>query len=168
MKRLIRTSLALSAATILTVLSAPAMRAQMAPKAEPPAAKHKMVPGDDIKWGPAPPSLPPGAQAAVLDGDPSQPGLFAIRLKFPAGYSVAPHWHPTDEHVTVLSGSLRMGMGDTVDDASMHALKAHAYKKMPAKASHYVKVPVETVIQVMAMGPFEVTYVDPMNDPRKK
>ena len=65
----------------------------------------KIVPPQEIKWGPAPAMLPPGAEAAVLFGDPNEEGLFVLRLKFPAGYSVAPHTHPVDEIVTVISGT---------------------------------------------------------------
>ncbi|HXG54524.1 MAG TPA: cupin domain-containing protein [Vicinamibacterales bacterium] len=164
-----RTSLALSAAAILATLSSPGLGAQAAP-AQPAAAPgaHVMVGTHNIKWGPAPPSLPAGAQAAILDGDPGKPGLYIIRLKFPAGYKVPPHWHPTDEHVTLLAGSAMMGMGDKADEASMHKWDAGTYAKMPARASHYVTATTETIVQVTGMGPFEVTYVDPMNDPRKK
>ncbi len=72
---------------------------------------HTMVVPNDIKWGPAPNVLPAGAQAAVLFGDPTKEGLFALRLKFPAGYSIPPHTHPVDEVVTVISGTGNLGMG---------------------------------------------------------
>ena len=74
------------------------------------------------KWGPASPALPPGAQMAVLAGDPGSEGPFVIRIKLPAGYRVPPHWHPVDEHVTIISGTLQLGMGDKFDAASMRAL----------------------------------------------
>ena len=76
---------------------------------------HTIVSPQDIKWGPAPAVLPPGAEAAVLFGDPSKEGLFVLRLKFPEGYRVAPHTHPVDEVVTVISGTFSMGMGETAD-----------------------------------------------------
>ena len=58
----------------------------------------------EIKWGPAPPVVPKGAEAAVLDGDPFKDGSFyTLRLKMPDGYKIPPHWHPTDENVTVLT-----------------------------------------------------------------
>jgi quercetin dioxygenase-like cupin family protein len=146
----------------------PVKQASGAPKAAPAAAAHVMLGPDEMKWGPAPPSLPPGAQAAVLDGDPTKPGLFVVRLKFPDGYKVAPHWHPTDEHVSVISGSLALGVGDKADDGSMHTLKAGAYAKMPRRVHHSAKATGETVVQLTAMGPFEITYVNPQDDPRKK
>src|SRR6266852_4799154 len=62
---------------------------------------------DEIQWGAPPPFLEPGAQFAVLEGDPAQAGLYTIRAKLPDGYKIKPHWHPTAEHVTVLSGTLK-------------------------------------------------------------
>ena len=64
----------------------------------------------DAKWSPAPPFLPKGAQIAVLEGDPSKPGLYAVRLKFPEHYAIPAHSHPTNEHVVVTSGALVFGM----------------------------------------------------------
>ena len=146
--------------------------AQKKPSAPPPppkpAATHVMIAPDQVKWGPAPPALPPGAQAAVIDGDPAKPGGFSIRVKFPDGYVVPPHWHPTTENVMILAGTLMVGVGDKMDDASMHALSAGAYAKMPAKTRHYVRAKGETTIHVYGTGPFEVNYVNPKDDPRKK
>src|SRR6185436_357991 len=70
----------------------------------------------DVKWGPGPDALPPGAQLAVMAGDPAAKGFVSLRAKMPAGYKVPPHWHPTDEHVTVLEGTFLLGQGDTVDE----------------------------------------------------
>jgi quercetin dioxygenase-like cupin family protein len=81
------------------------------------------VQATEIKWGPAPPVLPAGAKMAVLSGDPAGTGLVTIRLKMPAGYKIPPHWHPTDEHVTVISGSLALGMGDVIDEGKSKVLK---------------------------------------------
>lgn len=132
------------------------------------AGQHVMVLPDQIKWGPAPPSLPSGAQAAVIDGDPATAGMFTIRVKFPDGYAVPPHSHPTDEYVTVLSGTLMAGLGDKADAGAMHTLAAGGFAKMPGRTNHYVRAKGETVIQVSGMGPFVVNYVNPNDDPRKK
>jgi hypothetical protein len=134
--------------------------------AAPPA--HVMTNDADLKWGPGPDSLPAGAQMAVIDGDPSKTGAFVLRAKLPDGYKVPPHWHPTDEGVTVLSGSLMAGIGEKWDEASMKTLTGGGFARMPKKTAHYVMAKGETVIQVHAMGPFEVTYVNPKDDPRKK
>ena len=91
--------------SVVFVATSSAGRAQ-APAAAP---SHAGVTPRDMKWAPAPPALPPGAQAVVLAGDPGKEGIFVIRLKLPAGYRVPPHWHPSDELVTVLSGTLQVG-----------------------------------------------------------
>ena len=130
---------------------------------------HVVITPDQLKWGPPPPALPPGAQVAVLDGDPAQAGVpFAIRIKFPDGYKVAPHWHPTDENVVVLSGTFMVGLGDKMDIAAMHTMAAGSYTKMPQRTNHYAMAKGETVIQLYGVGPFQVTYVNPDDDPRKK
>ena len=162
---------ALAALALVATSGALPALAQSKPAEKPQAAarpQHHMVTPDQVKWGPAPPSLPPGAQAAIMDGDPTKPGFFTIRVKFPDGYAVPPHWHPTDEYVTVLSGTLMAGMGDKADAASMHTLTAGGFVRMPRRATHYVRAKGETVIQVMGTGPFVVNYVNAADDPRKK
>jgi quercetin dioxygenase-like cupin family protein len=148
-------------ASVLTVGALRAVTAQQPPK-------HTAINTADLKWGAGPPGLPPGAQLAVLEGDPSKAGQFAIRLKVPDGYKVPPHWHPTDERVVVLQGTLLLGLGDKVDMPSMHTLTAGAYARMPAKTNHYAAAKGETTFQVSGMGPFEITYLNPTDDPRKK
>ncbi|MCA1603213.1 MAG: cupin domain-containing protein [Acidobacteria bacterium] len=131
-------------------------------------AAHVMVTPDQVKWGPAPPSLPAGAQMAVLEGDPSKAGApFAIRAKFPDGYRVPPHWHPTDERVVVLQGALGLGLGEKFDPVAGHELPVGTYAVMPKGVRHFAWAKGETVIQVSGMGPFEVNYVNPADDPRK-
>ena len=134
-----------------------------------PAPSHVMVAAADLKWGPAPPGLPPGSQVAVLAGDPSQAGsAFVMRAKFPDGYKVPPHWHPTDENVTVISGSFLIGMGEKMDESSMKALGPGGFVRMGKKTPHYAMSKGETIIQIHATGPFEITYINPNDDPRKK
>jgi quercetin dioxygenase-like cupin family protein len=139
------------------------------PKAKPGPVKHTVLNASDMQWGPAPDSLPAGAQMSVLDGDPSKPGLpFVIRAKFPDGYKVPPHWHPSDEHVSVISGALMVGVGDKWDDAKMTTLNPGGYAKLPKMHHHFAGAKGETVIQIHAVGPFAITYVNPNDDPRKK
>jgi quercetin dioxygenase-like cupin family protein len=126
------------------------------------------VQADEIKWGPAPPVLPAGAKIAVLSGDPAGTGLVTIRLKMPAGYKIPPHWHPTDEHVTVISGSLALGMGDVLDKTQSKTLKAGGYGVAPANMHHFAWTKTGAVIQVHMMGPFKITYVNPADDPSQK
>ena len=130
---------------------------------------HILLNPDQVKWGPAPPALPPGAQMAVIDGDPSQAGgLFTIRAKLPNGYKIAPHWHPTDEHVTVLKGVFVMGVGEKFTEAGAHELGKGGYAKMPKGVRHYAWAKGETEIQVSGIGPFEVNYVNAADDPRNQ
>jgi quercetin dioxygenase-like cupin family protein len=129
---------------------------------------HTSVSPPNIKWEPAPAILPPGAQAAVLFGDPSREGLFVLRLKFPAGYSVAPHMHPVDEVVTVISGTFNVGMGETVDRRKAQSLPAGGFHALPPGMAHYVFMEEETVIQISTNGPWGLTYINPKDDPRQK
>ena len=138
------------------------------PAEHPPAAHAPMLNAADLKWGPAPPAFNPGAQMVVLDGDPSKPGPFVLRVKFPDGFKVMPHWHPTDENVTIVSGTLNAGMGEKWDDAAMKTFTAGGFARMPKKTPHYVMAKGETVVQVHATGPFVLTYVNPKDDPRQK
>jgi quercetin dioxygenase-like cupin family protein len=131
------------------------------------ADDHVAVNPDQLKWGPAPPALPKGAQLAVLSGDPGKQGLYVIRLKVPAGYKVQPHVHPTDENVTVLSGTFHIGMGDKFDDKKGTALKAGGFGITPKGMQHYAWFNEESIIQIHGMGPFAITYVNPADDPRK-
>lgn len=128
---------------------------------------HVMVMPAELNWVDAPPGLPAGAKVAVLSGDPSKEGLFSIRLKFPANYIIPAHSHPTDEHVSVLSGTLALGMGDKLDNKKMKSLSAGGYALLPHNMNHYAMAKVETIIQLYGMGPFAITYVNPADDPRK-
>ncbi len=130
------------------------------------SAAQAQMNSKDLKWGPAPPGLPAGAQAAVLSGDPTKEGMFTIRLKFPANYSVAPHQHPTDELVTVIEGQGSFGMGDTLDKAKATTLTQSGYIAMPAKMNHYAFTTTGATIQITSHGPFAITYVNPADDPR--
>jgi quercetin dioxygenase-like cupin family protein len=152
------------AAAVAALAQAPTKK----PVSHPASAKHSMVNAADLKWGPAPPGLPPGAQAAVVDGDPTKPGPFVMRAKFPDGYKVPPHSHPIDENLTVLSGSLSLGTGDSVDAGTMTALGPGAFARMPRNVHHYATAKGETIFQLHGMGPFAITYVNPNDDPRKK
>ena len=129
---------------------------------------HTIVSPQEIKWGPAPAVLPPGAEAAVLFGDPSKEGLFALRLKLPEGYSVPPHTHPVDEVVTVISGTFSLGMGETADQSNAQPLPAGSFFALPPGMAHYVFIDEETVIQISTIGPWGLTYINPEDDPRPK
>jgi quercetin dioxygenase-like cupin family protein len=129
---------------------------------------HTAVHADAVQWGPAPPSLPPGAQAAVLLGSPAKEGPFVLRLKFPAGFTVPPHRHSKDELVTVISGKFGIASGEKLDRAAFKSLPPASFVHLPAGMPHYATADGETVVQINGVGPFDVTYVDPKDDPRKK
>ena len=126
-----------------------------------------IVQPNSLKWGPAPPSLPKGAQIAVVSGDPSKEGPFVFRSKVPAGYKVPAHMHPADENVTVLSGTVDIGMGDKLDPKKGEAVKAGGFFHMPKGMHHYASFSQETIIQFNGIGPFEIIYVNAADDPRK-
>ncbi len=130
--------------------------------------KHIVVTPENIAWDQAPPSLPPGAQVMILDGDPAAPGLFAMRVKFPSNYRIPPHWHPADEHVTVLSGTLHVAMGDQFDTTQGDALHAGAYAVMPAHEHHYAWTAEEAVVQLHGIGPWQINYLNGSDDPRNQ
>ncbi len=131
------------------------------------SSNNAAVNADMVKWSAGPPFLPPGAQIVVLDGDPGKPVRITLRLKFPAGYQIPAHWHPTQEDVTVLSGSLNVGMGKVLSKKGDTLLKAGGFVALPARMNHYVWTDEETVVQVHLQGPFAITYADPATDPRK-
>jgi quercetin dioxygenase-like cupin family protein len=121
---------------------------------------------ESLKWQDAPASLPPGAKIALLEGDPSKPGPFVVRFRFPNGYRVAPHTHPKPERVTVISGVLRIGMGAKYDASKTEAMPAGTFGTWPAGMKHYGWFQGETVIQLHGEGPWTVNYLDPADDPR--
>jgi ChrR-like protein with cupin domain len=127
---------------------------------------HVVLTAAEVKWGEPPPALPKGAMFAVVSGDPGKAGPFTIRLKMPAGYKIAPHWHPTDEHGTVLSGSFALGMGEKFDSAALKVLPAGGYGFLPAEMRHFAMAKTATIVQVHGMGPFVLNYVNPADDPR--
>jgi quercetin dioxygenase-like cupin family protein len=129
---------------------------------------HKVVPADAIEWGPAPASLPPGAQAAALLGHPTQPGPFVLRLKFPAGFTIPPHRHSKDEFVTVISGAFAVAAGERLDRTAAKPLPAGSFVHLPAGMAHYAMAAEPTVVQINGVGPFDVQYIDPKDDPRKQ
>jgi len=129
---------------------------------------HRIVAANEIKWSPAPPSIPPGAQAAVLYGDPSKDGMFALRLKLPKGYALAPHTHPKPEIVTVISGTFRLGMGETAERSKAQPLGAGSFFALHPGMAHFAFADEDTVIQLNSTGPWTLTYVNPNDDPRKK
>lgn len=125
---------------------------------------------DQMKWGPPPPFVAPGAQLAVLEGDPgANSGDFTVRLKMPAGYKIAPHWHPKRENVTVISGNFKVGMGDKWDDSKLATFAPGSFAYLDPEMHHYAQAgDGETIVQVHGMSPLQFNYVNPDDDPSKK
>jgi quercetin dioxygenase-like cupin family protein len=119
--------------------------------------KAVVVTPDATQWGPAPATLPAGAKLAVLDGDPTKPGLFTMRLSVPDGYRIPPHFHPVDEHVTVISGNFQVGMGDSFDASKLSTLPAGTFGMIPAGMRHFAQAKGATVLQLHGTGPWKLT-----------
>jgi quercetin dioxygenase-like cupin family protein len=125
----------------------------------------------DAKWNPAPPLIPKGAEIAVLDGDPTKPAPYAVRLRFPPHYAIPAHSHPTDEHVVVTSGALVFGMGDVLDRraGTNTRLTVGGFVDASANVNHFAFTREdETTIVLYGMGPVEFNYVNPADDPRNQ
>jgi hypothetical protein len=131
-----------------------------------PAPAPVFIQAAELKWGDAPPDLPKGAQIAVLSGDPSKKGPFAIRFKMPDGYKIPAHWHTQDENLTVLSGLFVLTMGDGASAVS-HELQPGAYHFLPGKMHHAASTRGETVLQLHGTGPFDIHYLNPADNPNK-
>ena len=150
---------------MLAVLCA-AMAVTSFAQAPPAPAAHNMMTSAQVVWGPGPTALPPGSQLAVMTGDPGGTGPFTIRAKLPAGYRIPPHWHPTDENVTVLSGTVAMGMGEKFEAKALMVLPVGGFAAMAPNARHFFVARTAATIQIHGTGPFAVTYVNPADDPR--
>jgi quercetin dioxygenase-like cupin family protein len=148
MKNLLKTLLALGCLCSFAGLAATA------------ADAPTIVMSDQAKYGPAPAPYPHGAMMAVLSGDPAKAGSqYTVRLKLADGTQIAPHMHGDIENVTVLSGTLMVGVGNAVNPASMLALTPGSYASIPAGTPHYATAKGETVLQVNGVGPASMTLV---------
>jgi hypothetical protein len=109
------------------------------------------------------------ASGAVLAGDPFKDGsIYTLRLKMPDGNKIPPHWHPTDDNVTVLSEKLGAAMGDKFDPAGGEIINAGGFVRMPREVHHFAWAKGPTTIQVSGLGPFAFHYVNPADDPRNQ
>jgi hypothetical protein len=123
---------------------------------------------ETIPWGPAPPFLAPGAQLAVIEGNPmASSGDYTVRVKMPAGYRIAPHWHPLRENVTVISGTFKVGMGDSFEADKMATFPAGSFAYLDPDMHHYAMATGEVVVQIHGMSPVQFNYINPQDDPSK-
>ena len=120
---------------------------------------------DNVRWADFAPF--PGVKIAVLNGNPAQAGPFVIRLWFPANYQVPPHFHPVDENITVISGSVNLGHGEKFDKAQAKRYVAADYLRMPAQMRHFAFTTEEAVVQIHSVGPTGYTQVNPADKPGK-
>ncbi len=150
---------------LLSITSTVAL-AQGTPTAEDPRPIVALP--DQITWGPPPPFLAPGAKVAVLEGDPKAMGFFTIRVQMPDHYRVAPHHHPGTEHVTVLKGTFKLGMGRKFDASALKRLPAGAFATTPPHEVHFAETEGETIVQLHGIGPWGIEYVNPADDPRRR
>jgi Domain of unknown function (DUF4437) len=157
-----RTMMIAVSAGVLALTGAAAAK-EKASRAKPEAIT---IAAADVKYGPPPPVLPPGAQLAVLRGDPGKKGPFAMRFKMPDGYKIAPHWHTNDEELTILGGTFVLGMGDKAGE-NLHTMEVGAYHFLPGKMHHSAQSKGETLIEIHGNGPFDLHYLDPTDDPSK-
>lgn len=139
--------------------------AQESPAASSHARQAHVFTPDGLSWVPAPVILPAGARLAVLEGDPSKAGPFTMRLAMPAGYRLPPHFHPVDEHVTVISGAFQVGMGETFDEGKLTTLPPGTFGVIPPGMRHFARAEKATVIQLHGVGPWGLTYVNPADRP---
>ena len=133
------------------------------------AAERNAFTPDSIPWGPPPPFIPPGAQLAVIEGNPAaSTGDYTVRVKMPDGYRYPPHWHPMRENVTVISGTFKVGMGDTFDTEKMAPFPAGSFAYLDPDMHHYAMASGEVVVQVHGQSPLQFHYVNPQDDPSRK
>ena len=151
------------AAVIVALFAAPYPAAGWAQNAD----HHRSIKAADLKWA-AVPSLPKGAQIAVIEGPMSEAVPFTVRLKLPGNYRVPPHMHPAVERITVLSGVFHMGMGEKFDRAATHPVGVGDMMIMQTGTPHFGWTEVETVVQLHGTGPWGITYVNAADDPRKQ
>jgi ChrR Cupin-like domain len=129
-------------------------------------ADHKMISPKEMQWQE---SEFPGVSVAVVDGNPAEAGSpFTIWLKLPPNYRFAPHWHPTDESLVVISGSIGLGVGDKLDMKSGRVMGPGSFGKMNKEVHHYAWTSKGCTFALYGMGPFQTTFVNPADDPRTK
>lgn len=154
---------ALSAFLSLLFLSFPVTAADLPYRGE----GHVMVHPDDLSWQSIA-SMAGDAKIAVIEGDLSKAEPFTFRLRLPADYRIDPHKHPAYERVTVLSGELNFGHGETFDKDATQRLDTGGMAIMASGEAMYgFTGEEETVIQLHGTGPWGIEYINPKDDPRR-
>ncbi|QDG49354.1 cupin domain-containing protein [Persicimonas caeni] len=125
---------------------------------------------DVFEWAAPGNLLPKGAELAVIEGDLNDDEIAVVRLRFPAGYVMPPHTHSsTDERITVLSGAVHFANEAEFDKQASTRMEPFSYVRAPAKQPHFAWTAEgeETVMEIVMDGPFDITYVNPEDDPRR-
>lgn len=134
----------------------------------PDTAVFRSVLPEDLDWEPFP-AFPPSARLAILVGHPTEPGPYVIRVKVPVGVRLMPHRHPEDRVYTVMSGVFYIGLGEQFDDGKLEAYPPGAVIVLPGGTPHFHWAKSgEYVTQVTAIGPLDIEYLDPKDDPRNE
>ena len=126
----------------------------------------RLYPPTTVQWIAGPAALPPGAKVAALEGDPMKEGPFVVRLQFPDGYHIPPHTHPKTERVTVISGTMFLATGENLDRNAAKTLPAGTYGFWSAGMKHAAWFENGSVIQLHGIGPWQINYLNPADDPR--
>jgi len=153
--------------TVLSFLLAGGLDAQEPIVDEGPDGPLIFAPGD-LEWQDGPGSLEEGAEFTILEGDPGESGVFTMRIRMPDGFVIAPHTHPGVERVTVISGTFHLGHGEELDREAARALPPGSHFSLPRGMAHYAIMEGETVVQLSSIGPWQISYVNPEDDPRSR
>src|SRR5262249_16132117 len=132
---------------------------EMKPFPEPgPTRDVTLTPTEELRWV----RYDNEYEKAIFSGDAEQPGSFNVmRYRVLIACDVRPHWHPEDEHVTVISGEISVGLGKKFLAAALRPLTAGSYALIPCKQPHFTHYVADTIVQVHGIGPLLVTYLEP-------
>jgi quercetin dioxygenase-like cupin family protein len=137
------------------------------PRPHQPGEEHFLaIRPEEMVWEPFA-GYPPAARVAILVGDPTRPGPYAVRVKLPSGTRMKPHRHPEDRLYTVISGIFYIGRGEVFDEDKLEAFAPGSLIVLPGGQAHFHWAKSgDYVTQVIAIGPLGLDYVDPADDPR--
>jgi len=123
---------------------------------------HNMVRAKDLKWTP----IMKGCDLAVVSGNPDAEGTpFVIHIRCSDGSIIPAHWHPTDEHLTVLKGIFLVGMGDKFDKTKLQPMNVGDFITLSHAMRHFAMAKGENIVQIHGLGPFKVNWVNPADVP---
>ena len=118
-----------------------------------------VVTSNEVVW--KAPAVSPGVETSVSCGDPSKPGVYVLRARFPAGFKLMPHFHPDEWRTAiVLSGTYYFGLGEQWDESKLKPYPAGTLISEPKGTPHFVWAKDgEVIVQFTAMGPTAVTRI---------